>query len=230
MKHPRSIVSRFYLFNVYLLLLALIGLPALAQKVELGVGMGGFSYSGDIAPTLQLNNIKPAGSLFFRYNTLKGLSLRAELAGGLIGAKDATSDDPWQQQRNLEFKTRIMEGSLLAEYNFLDFVDKRFAINWTPYVFGGIGMLAFKPNIQTSDYKTSSLILPFGVGVKYQLKRPWGIGLEFGTRKTFTDYLDDLGGEPTTNNKIIQGDPATKDKYHYIRLSITYTFYRIVCP
>jgi hypothetical protein len=31
-----------------------------------------------------------------------------------------------------------------------------------------------------------------GIGFKYSFDRRWGIGLEYGIRKTFTDYLDDV--------------------------------------
>lgn len=213
-----------------LLLAALTPDNAQAQRVELGVGLGGFNYNGDISPSFQFRNIKPGGSLFFRYNFSNALTLRAEIAGGLVGAKDSNSKDPFQLQRNMSFRTRIFEGSLAAEYNFLDFKERRFAVNWTPYVFGGVGLMKFKPDVITAAYKTNALVLPYGVGIKYQIKRPWGVGLEYGTRKAFTDYIDNLGGEPTSTNKAVQGNPALSDKYYYIRLSVTYTFYKIFCP
>jgi hypothetical protein len=202
----------------------------LAQRVEFGAGLGGFNYKGDIAPHLRLKFFKPGGSVFFRYNPNSALSLRAELAGGLIGAKDEASKDPYQQIRNMSFNTRVFEGSAVAEYNFLDYQDRRFVVNWTPYVFGGVGLNTFKPDVKTGDYKTSGLVLPYGVGIKYQIRRPWNIGIEYGARKTFTDYLDNLGGEPLSNDKLQQGDPSTKDSYYYLRFSVTYTFYRIFCP
>jgi hypothetical protein len=205
-------------------------LSALGQKIELGAGIGAFNYKGDIAPNVRLSFFKPGGSLFFRYNPNSALSLRAEIAGGLIGANDAASDDPFQQARNMSFRTRIIEGSAVAEYNFLDYKDRRFAVNWTPYVFGVIGINSFKPDVKTADYKTSGLVLPYGVGVKYQFKRPWNLGIEYGARKTFTDYLDNLGGDPVSTDKLAQGDPSTKDSYYFLRLSVTYTFYRIFCP
>lgn len=203
---------------------------ASAQKVELGLGLGGFNYRGDIAPQLKLRFFKPGGSLFFRYNPNSALSLRAEIAGGIIGADDAKSNDPFQQARNMSFRTRVIEGSAVAEYNFLDYKDRRFAVNWTPYVFGGIGMNSFKPTVVTSNYKTSGIVLPYGVGIKYQFKRPWNLGVEYGARKTFTDYLDNLGGDPVSTDKLVQGDPSTKDSYYFLRFSVTYTFYRIFCP
>lgn len=211
-------------------LASLLPNSVLAQKLEFGLGLGGYNYVGDISPNFQFKNTKPAGSLFLRYNFNSAFTMRAELGGGIISANDNTSKDPWQVQRNYSFKTRVLEGSVAAEYNFLDFVERRYVINWSPYVFGGIGFNSFKPNIVTSNYKTSTMVMPYGIGVKYQIKRPWSIGLEYGTRKTFTDFLDNLGGDPVTNNKFQQGNPSTKDKYHYFRLSITYTIYKIVCP
>lgn len=204
--------------------------PALAQKIEFGAGLGGFNYKGDIATNFRFRFFKPGGSLFFRYNPNSALSLRAEMAGGMIGAKDEVSKDPFQQARNLSFKTRIFEGSVVAEYNFLDYQERRFAVNWTPYVFGGVGFNTFKPDVKTADYKISGMVLPYGVGIKYQIRRPWNVGVEYGARKTFTDYLDNLGGDPVTTNKLEQGDPSTKDSYYYLRFSVTYTFYRIFCP
>jgi len=201
-----------------------------AQRIELGGGIGGFNYRGDISPTFRFRFFRPGGSLFFRYNPSQALSLRAEAALGLIGAQDQHSKDPFQQARNLSFKSRILEASAVAEYNFLNFQDRRFAVNWSPYVFGGMGLSKFNTSPQTAAYKTSTLVMPYGVGIKYQVRKPWNIGLEYGTRKTFTDYLDNPGGEPVNTDKLQQGDPSMKDNYYYVRLSVSYTFYKIVCP
>jgi opacity protein-like surface antigen len=222
--------------NLPFFLSALVAITALlitesvGQKIEIGAGVGGINYTGDISPTFRFKFLKPAGSLFFRYNATQALSLRAEIAGGLIGAKDAASNDPFQQARNLSFRSRITEVSAVAEYNFLNYIDRRSAINWTPYVVGGIGYCMFKPDVQTGNYSTRTVVLPYGVGVKYQFSRPWNVGIEFGSRKTFSDYLDNLGGEPLNNVKLEQGDPSSKDAYHFIRLSVSYTFYKISCP
>jgi hypothetical protein len=212
--------------------LILIGLVSetSAQKVEVGAGLGVFNYKGDISPSFKFRFVKPGGSLFFRYNPNQALSLRAEIAGGLVGAEDQYSKDPFQKARNLSFRSRITEASAVAEYNFLDYQEKRYAVNWTPYVFGGMGLSKFKPDVVTDTYKKNTFVIPYGVGIKYQIKRPWNVGLEYGTRKTFTDYLDNLGGDPKNNDKLQQGDPSRKDTYYYIRLSVSYTFYRIVCP
>ena len=200
-----------------------------AQQIELGASLGGFNYKGDISPTFNPRFFRPGGSLFFRYNISRSVSFRAEgLLGGIRG-DDQYAKEAFQQARNLSFRTRISEAALITEYNFLNYEDRRFALNWTPYVFGGIGYMGFRPSPKTEEYPTRGWVIPFGVGVKYQIHRPWSIGLELGTRKTFTDHLDNLG-ERLSTNRMEQGNPALKDMYYYLGFSVTYTFYRITCP
>ena len=201
-----------------------------AQKIEIGASAGAFNYKGDLAPAFNPRFFRPGGSLFFRYNASRSVTFRAEMLMGSITGNDAYSKDPFQKVRNLSFRTKLSEANLVTEYNFLNYQDRRFAINWTPYVFAGIGYARFSPEVRTSDYPTKGWVIPYGVGVKYQINRPWNIGLEFGTRKTFTDYLDNLGGPPISTNKLDQGDPSTKDTYYYLGFSVSYTFYRIICP
>ncbi len=42
------------------------------------------------------------------------------------------------------------------------------------------------------DYSRVQLAIPVGIGFKYGIDRRWGIGLQYGIRKTFTDYIDDV--------------------------------------
>lgn len=41
-------------------------------------------------------------------------------------------------------------------------------------------------------YSLTQISIPLGIGSKWQLDDHWAIGIEFGVRKTFTDYLDDV--------------------------------------
>jgi hypothetical protein len=204
--------------------------PSRAQKIAVGADAGGFLYKGDLAPRLNPRFFRPGGSLFFRYNPKTSFSLRAQLSRGILTADDQFSSSTFQIARDQRFRTGISDASVLVEYNFLDYKNRRSAINWTPYVFGGVGYSRFVPKWVEATYPTRGWVLPFGVGVKYEINRPWSIGLEFSTRKTFTDYLDNLGGEPVTNQKLDQGNPALRDLYQYVGLSLSYTFYRIDCP
>ncbi|MFT4031950.1 MAG: DUF6089 family protein [Siphonobacter sp.] len=195
-------------------------IPLLAQKIEFGAGAGMMHYKGDIEPALHVMAAKPAANLFFRYNASKALSLRASFTGGRIYGSEVHSSDVYQQNRGIIFGTRIMEGSADLEYNFLDYqyVRQR-PRNWSPYVFAGLGFFNFKPDqIPSASYRKNGLSIPFGAGIKWQIKSPWSIGIEFGTRKTWTDYLDNYAAAPQ------------KDLYYYSCLSISYTILNIICP
>ncbi|MFM2206822.1 MAG: hypothetical protein RL213_797 [Bacteroidota bacterium] len=41
-------------------------------------------------------------------------------------------------------------------------------------------------------YSTFGVCIPAGIGFKYTIDRYWGVGIEIGLRKTFTDYIDDV--------------------------------------
>ena len=43
-----------------------------------------------------------------------------------------------------------------------------------------------------TKYSLFQFCIPVGIGFKYTLGRQWGVGLELGIRKTFTDYIDDV--------------------------------------
>jgi opacity protein-like surface antigen len=205
----------------------------LAQATwEVGGGLGGMIYKGDLAPALIPGNVRPAGNLLVRYNISQPFTVRLNAGLGQIAGKDSRFNDPFQQARNLSFKTRIQELNVLMEYNFRNFSSLRKVKNWTPYVFGGLGLFTFKTNPSNPGYQRKSLFnFPLGVGIKYEFKRPWSIGMEFGTRFSGTDYLDNFG--PNTfggTNKLLNGNPDSKDSYSYVGIILTHRFYRIICP
>lgn len=207
----------------------LIAGPVRAQSWEVGVGLGGFVYKGDIAPNFSFRNTMPAGAIIIRRNVSHAFTLRANAAFGSLSSDDDRSADPFQQARNISFRTRVAEASLIGEYNFLNYSSLRKVKNWTPYVFGGVGLL--NSTLRNVGGLPRRIMVPLGVGVKYEFKRPWSVGVEFGTRFTSTDYLDGLG--PATfdgTNKLQQGNPALKDKYTFVGFTLTYTFYKIDCP
>ena len=43
-----------------------------------------------------------------------------------------------------------------------------------------------------TKYSLYQFCIPLGIGFKYTIERNWGVGLELGIRKTFTDYIDDV--------------------------------------
>ncbi|MGD1847646.1 MAG: DUF6089 family protein [Salibacteraceae bacterium] len=63
---------------------------------------------------------------------------------------------------------------------------------------------------QPGKYSRISFAIPFGLGCKYVLDRNWSIGLEYGLRKTFTDYIDDVSTNYYDNDalRLQNGDIA----------------------
>lgn len=98
------------------------------------------------------------------------------------------------------------------------------------------------------QYSQFQLAIPLGVGIKYAIDRRWLIGLEFGIRKTFTDYIDDvsttyypnqliedsfgttaaLAADPTAETWIgaapyqQRGDPTDNDSYMFVLVTANY--------
>lgn len=188
-------------------------------------------YKGEMSPSLNPRFYRPAGSLFFRYNATRSLSLRLSLALGGVGADDKYASDPYQRARGDYFRNSVHEATVDAQYNFRNYKLLRNVKNWTPYVFGGLGLMSYGKigNSSNESGLTNKLMFPLGVGVKYEIKRPWSIGFEFGTRFTSTDYLDGLGFTDGTTNRLGQGTPQ-KDQYTYTAITLSYTFYKLTCP
>jgi hypothetical protein len=199
-----------------------------AQKIEVGAGLGGMLYKGDVSLALNPRFVQPGADLFFRYNFTRSFSARATVGVGLLKATDAVSRDAFQQARNYSFRTRLGEAMLDGEYFFRDYKQIRRVKNWSPYVFGGIGLVQYRNDAA----RGTQVVYPLGVGIRYEIKRPWNVSAEFGTRFTSSDYLDGLGDLTYGPNagKLQQQNPALNDSYSYISLKISYIFYKITCP
>lgn len=209
----------------------LLGLPLAtsAQKIELGAGLGGALYKGDVAPRYNPRFVRPSVSGFFRYNLSKSVSLRAQATLGQVLADDRFSPDPFLRQRGVSFRNRIREASLDVQYNFLNYSMLPKAVNWSPYVFGGLGVTDYGLKPPGGMSLGDRLVVPLGVGLKYEFKRPWSVSVEWATRFTGYDMLDGYVDGPITS-KFTQSNPALPDQFSTLTVSVSYTFYKIVCP
>jgi hypothetical protein len=241
------------------------------KSAEIGVFLGGSYYIGDLNPLVHFGpQTQPAGGAVFRYNINPRLAVRANALFGTIQADDALSSSSSQQQRNLNFRSKITEISIQAEFNFLDYQIGNERRKFSPYIFLGAAGFKFNPVATYNNYKYTlqplgtegqgleggprkkyklfQFSIPFGVGIKTNLSKNIGLSIEWGMRKTFTDYLDDVsttyydptklalangmvsarasdpskGTDPNYSNVGRQrGNPTTKDWYSFAGFVLT---------
>ncbi len=248
---------------LYLFLLLQFGAFAQARKRsfvqnELGFWGGASYYIGDINPRGHFLFSSPAGGLYLRHSTHYRYAFRFGLNYGNIFGNDALSKEADQRERNLSFKSNIYEFSSLAEFNFVDYRIGNKHENLTFYIFAGLAGFYFNPKAdigngyeslsnlktesQSKGYNKIQISVPFGVGVKFNAGEKFGFGFEWGPRRTYTDFLDDVSGaypsnlnsnenknnftDRTTNASAspgaMRGNPSTKDWYFFYGISVNY--------
>lgn len=265
--------------RIALLLATLLGLSGLrAQVSELGITGGATYYIGDLNPYRHYpKDTKPAFGILYRYNFSDRYALRLQGLTGLLMAYDDRSTDSLQLMRNLHFRARLLEFSGLLEINFRKYRSKdKDSKLWTPFIFAGLAYFRASPQALLNDtwydlqplgtegqgtsakpgsdvYAVDNICIPFGAGFKWNVGR-LDFQLEWGLRRTYTDYIDDvsgtyvdrnvlavengplaatladpgaLGTQPVyTNTGRARGDADTRDWYQYTGLSITYVITR----
>ena len=202
-------------------LLLLLPLAAVAQRddllsrSELVVAGGGMNYLGDLNDQSAFGEVHAAFGVGVRCRLDNRWSLRF---GGAYGGISASED--CIVKRNLTFRSRIYEGSLVAEFNFRPYGPGATEGRWTPYLFGGVAVFHFGPETQYTapdgtvswvalqplctegqgttvyterrPYPLTQVCMPFGVGMRWRLSKNVSLTAEYGFRKTWTDYLDDV--------------------------------------
>jgi len=169
-------------------------------------------------------SIRPGfhGSYGIMFN--RNFGARANLSYGWIGGHDKYTEEAARHNRNLHFRSYILEWSAQGEFYFTEFqkeghrynlegVKGLKGIHISSYLFAGIGGFYFNPKAKydgkwyqlkplstegegliptRKEYNLVQLCIPFGIGFKYAINEKWTVGFEYGYRKTFTDYIDDV--------------------------------------
>jgi hypothetical protein len=191
---------------------------------------------------------------------------RSGFAFGKISADDKHNRQKDLKDRNLNFKTLIWEFNVCTEVNIMDpEVNDVY-----PYFFGGAGLFRFNPytydkNNQKAylhplstegqglpqypdrkEYSLTQFCLPFGFGLKANVRNKYILGVEFGMRYLFTDYLDDVSGTYVDYETLVsergllagelasrikayippfgdtRGNPKAKDKYCFGGIKVAF--------
>jgi hypothetical protein len=184
-----------------------------AQRTEIGFLLGGSYYIGDLNPKKHFLGTQPALGVIYRYNLNTRFAWKSNFYAGRLQNSDALSKA--DEKRNLSFRSYIAEVSTQIEFNFFDYMTGDVKKPFSPYIFGGISIFKFNPQAEydgkwydlqplstegqgTTEfpdrhpYSTIAFAIPFGMGLKLAIVQKFCFGLEWGIRKTFTDYIDDV--------------------------------------
>lgn len=199
--------------NRFLLLLVIpfCVMTAQAQTSELGVFVGKSYYLGDLNPSSHFALSQSAGGVLYRYNFNPRWAFKFNaLFGSVMGSDNETNGN---NPRNLSFRSSISELSAQIELNFFQLYNSKGKNPFSPYLFAGFSVFSFNPQANINNhwydlqplgtegqglegrpdrYSLTNFSFPFGLGFKVNFLRNFSFGAEWGMRKTFTDYLDDV--------------------------------------
>ncbi|MGD1841263.1 MAG: DUF6089 family protein [Thermonemataceae bacterium] len=218
-------------YSIVLALLLVVNTTnVFGQRDEFGFQAGAMNYQGELSEYLNYQSPSFTAGAFFRQNWNEAVSTRYSFAIGQIRESDTAEDDLFAQQRNHSFNNTIVEVAIQAEYNFFHFRNPTQPQLWTPYIFGGIAGFKMSPEASSPNYSLYQIALPFGVGMKFVAGENWNIGLDFGARKTFTDFLDDVEVRQGRDPRYYEGNPYDRDWYFSTNITVSYTIYTKPCP
>jgi opacity protein-like surface antigen len=202
-----------------------------AQHLEAGILLGGANYVGDLSNNsgnLYLKETKFAAGAFVRQNFNDLFAVKLGFNWARIPGQDANvRNDDFVHDRNLSFRSTLLEFSLVGDWNILGYQPYALSRPFSPYIFAGIAGTKFNPKARyqgdwvelqplgtegqgmqgfDSPYKKFAFAIPFGIGVKYALTDRINLGLELGARPTFSDYLDDVSGNYVSYPELLAGN------------------------
>ena len=226
--------------KAFLLLLFIIPTLATAQRwkrqrYEWVTGVGATQFLGDVGGRDQIGSdfffdldaasTRYMVNLGMRYKISQYVSAKTGFSFGEIAGNDKFTKEPFRQNRNIQFRSPIVEWATQIEVSWMrESIGSRYKIRRVRgrgrkgsqvyvYGFAGVALLYMNPMGQYNgkwhalkplhtegqefvpsrkEYANWQFAIPFGVGMKYALDKKSSIGIEYGLRKTFTDYMDDV--------------------------------------
>ncbi len=194
-----------YIFLFYILIVPFTFLNG-QKGWEAGAWLGTSFYFGDLNTRLDFTDPGLAGGLNGRYNFNTRICAKGSLSYAKVYASDEGSPNNFERNRNLSFKSNIIDFTTTIEFNFFEYVHGSEDYFFTPYLMTGFSIFRFNPQAELNgvtynladfdtelvDYGTVSGGLTIGGGYKWDINRKWSINIEASYRKLFTDYLDDV--------------------------------------
>lgn len=201
------------------------------RRNELEIGLGATNYLGelgganaigsDFLKDFEISQSKFAISFMHRYFVRRSSALSYGFMYGRIAGDDQLTAEPYRRNRNIHFRSDLIEFSGRYEFHFLnEYPGHQYRMRGVKglkpkghgaYVYVGLAGFYFNPKAQYNGswtalqplgtegqglngidkYRRVGFALPIGFGYRYRINDTFRIGIEAGFRKTYTDYLDD---------------------------------------
>ncbi len=221
-------------YHIIITILFCLGTSLLsAQKgLELGGHVGLAHYFGDLNPDFSVTDPGLAVGLKVRRNFNERVSVSGGVDYARISGTDENSNNQFELDRNLNFRSNIVDFNASIEFNFFPYNHGSDDEYYTPYVFTGFSVLTFNPKADFQgetfdlrelmtegiDYGLATASWFYGIGVKWDYNRDWSFNLALSGRNTASDFIDDVSTiYPTTAPSTVEGaflsNPSTAEGF-----------------
>ena len=202
------------------------------SKLSVTAGIGIANYVGDLVKgNTAFRQSSFSSSIGLNYAFIPNLSARFDVGFHNVQGYDSKEGGA-HPERNLSFRSRIIEFSLAAEFTLMN-MDKH---KFSPYIFAGIGAFNFNPRAYYGAggthglrelgtegqglsgypgmYSTMAVEYPLGFGFKYAINKKIMLQGEFNYRASGTDYLDDVSNY-YPNKALLDARNPTTSKFTF---------------
>jgi|APGre2960657404_1045060.scaffolds.fasta_scaffold01685_3 hypothetical protein len=181
------------------------------SRSELGINFGQMYYIGELNPYIPFYKSQNAFGAMYRLNRNARMSYRFNYLYGSLAAYDSDSKITQHVNRNLNFKSNIHEISGGVEFYFKSYQLGNDRYRETFYFLAQVGMFYMNPKTEYNGewvalqplgtegqtgkkrYNNYQLCIPIGMGYKFSIGKIMAFNIDLSIRKTFTDYIDDIG-------------------------------------
>ncbi len=229
--------------HIIIFCLCLTGFGLIGQNSQIGIGLGGTTYTGDLDAPKVFDNIgltQFAFQINYSYFINSNMNIRLNAMFGRLKGDDNRSTEQWQLERNLNFESSISEYTIAFEYSLWDIFSQNAKRRFTPFATAGVALFKFDPETTYLDpdgtsktvklqplgtegqgivgydapYSLTEIAIPFGGGIRYALTENLTVSVELISRITFTDYIDDISTNyPEREDLLSKGDSGLISLY-----------------
>ncbi|WP_153801275.1 hypothetical protein [Foetidibacter luteolus] len=228
-------------------------------RYDIGFSIGSNNFLGDLGGNIgkgsdfikdyTLKTVRPFAGISLNYYPARWYAITAginytQVTGADSIVRNINGAERWRYNRNLSFKSSILEGYIGAEFYILPAISNTgLARRITPYFGLGVGMFHFNPKTlyngrwvelkplrlegqgfseypDRKEYKLTQVYFPVTAGLLYKVNPNMSLLGGFIFRHTGTDYIDDVATtyiDPALFNKYLPASQAALAKALYSR-------------